>query len=97
MQTDNKLFDDLSKLATSAVGTIAGMGREAETMMRERFERFIGGLDLIKRDEFEAVKDMAAAARAEADALAARVAALEAQLAAPKAKAAPKKSTGKSA
>lgn len=80
MQTQNRLFDDLSKVASGAFGTIAGLGREMEAMMRERFEKFVAGMDLIKRDEFEAVQTMAANARAEADALKARVEALEARL-----------------
>lgn len=91
MQTQNKLFDDLSKVATGAMGTIAGLGREMEAMMRERFERLVAGMDLIKRDEFEAVQTMAANARAEADALAARVSALEAKLGGKEAQARPKR------
>jgi BMFP domain-containing protein YqiC len=80
MQTQNKLFDDLSKVATGAIGTIAGLGREVETMVRDRFEKFVAGLDLIKRDEFEAVQALAANARSEAEALKARVAVLEEKL-----------------
>lgn len=82
MQTDNKFFDDLSRMAGGAMGTLAGVGREIEARLRERMEQFIGGLDLVKRDEFEATRAMAVQARADADMLAARVAALEAQLAA---------------
>jgi BMFP domain-containing protein YqiC len=82
MQSENRLFDDLSKVATGAIGAIAGMGREMEAMMRQRFEEFVGGLDLVRRDEFDAVKEMATTARAEAQALAAKVAELEAKLAA---------------
>jgi BMFP domain-containing protein YqiC len=81
MQTDNKFFDDLSRVAGGAIGTLAGLGREMEARLRERMEQFVGGLDLVKRDEFEAVKAMATEARTQADALAARVAALEATLA----------------
>ena len=77
MQTENKLFEDLSKLVNSAAGTIAGMSREASDGARERAKEFIGGLDFVSRDEFEAVKAMAAAARDEADALKARLDALE--------------------
>jgi BMFP domain-containing protein YqiC len=79
MQTDNRFFDDFSKLANGAVGTLSGLGKEMEAMMRSRFERFIGGLDLVSREEFDAVKAMAEAARAENEALAARLAALEAK------------------
>ena len=65
-----------------AAGTIAGMTREANAAMQERAREWIGGLDLVSREEFEAVKAMAAKARAEQEALAARVAELEARLAA---------------
>ena len=79
MQTDNKLFDDFTKFVNGAAGTFAGMTREAEAAFRERMKDWIGGLDFVSRDEFEAVKAMAAAARDDASALAARVAALEAK------------------
>ncbi|HVJ03522.1 MAG: accessory factor UbiK family protein [Sphingomonas sp.] len=82
MQTDNRLFDDFVKFVNGAAGTFAGMARETESAARERAREWIGGLDFVSRDEFEAVKAMAAAARDEADALKARLAALEAQLAA---------------
>ncbi len=77
MQTENKFFDDLSKFINGAAGTIAGVGREAESSARERAREWIGGMDFVGRDEFEAVKAMAAAARDEADALRARLDALE--------------------
>ena len=79
MQTDNRIFDDFSKFVNGAAGTFAGMTREAEASFRERMKDWIGGLDFVSRDEFEAVKAMAAAARDEADALSARIAALEAK------------------
>ncbi|AJP72421.1 accessory factor UbiK family protein [Sphingomonas hengshuiensis] len=82
MQTDNRLFDDFVKFVNGAAGTVAGMARETEASARERAREWIGGLDFVARDEFEAVKAMAAAARDEADALKARLAAIEAQLAA---------------
>lgn len=78
MQSENRFFDDLSKFINGAAGTLAGMGREAESAARERAREWMGGLDFVSRDEFEAVKAMAAAARDEADALKERVAALEA-------------------
>jgi BMFP domain-containing protein YqiC len=78
MQSENRLFDDLAKFVNGAAGTLAGMGREAEAATRERAREWIGGLDFVSRDEFEAVKAMAAAARDEADALKARLDALEA-------------------
>ena len=90
MQTDNRLFDDFVKFVNGAAGTMAGMAREGSEAARERAKEWIGGLDLVGREEFEAVKAMAAAARDENDALKSRLAALEAQLAA-KPKAAPKK------
>ena len=89
MQTENKIFDDIAKIINGAAGTIAGMGREAESATRERAREWIGGLNFVSRDEFEAVKAMAAAARDDADALKARLDALEGKPApkkAPKAK-----------
>jgi BMFP domain-containing protein YqiC len=85
MQSENRLFDDLVKFVNGAAGTLAGMGREAEAATRERAREWIGGLDFVSREEFDAVKAMAAAARDEADALKARLDALEAK-AAPAAK-----------
>lgn len=79
MQTENRFFDDLAKLINGAAGTLAGMTREAETAARERAKEWIGGLDFVSRDEFEAVKEMAAKAREETDALKARIDALEAK------------------
>ncbi|WP_157219309.1 accessory factor UbiK family protein [Flavisphingomonas formosensis] len=77
MQSENKLFDDLVKMMNGAAGTLAGMGREAESTARSKAKEWIGGLDFVSREEFEAVKAMAAAARDEADALKARLDALE--------------------
>ena len=78
MQTENRFFDDFAKMLNGVAGTVAGMGREAESSMRERMKEWVGGMDFVSRDEFEAVKAMAAAARDEADALRARLDALEA-------------------
>lgn len=78
MQSQNRIFEDLSKIINGAAGTLAGMSREAEASARERAKEWIGGLDFVSRDEFEAVKAMAAAARDEAEALRARLDALEA-------------------
>ena len=89
MQSENKLFDDLVKMVNGMAGTVAGMGREAEASAREKFREWIGGMDFVSRDEFEAVKAMAAAARDENEALKARLAALEAKAVA-RPKAAPK-------
>lgn len=79
MQSDNRLFDDLVKLVNGAAGTLAGVGREAESGARARAREWIGGLDFVSRDEFEVVKAMAVAARDENDALKARLDALEAR------------------
>lgn len=78
MQTENRFFDDFAKMLNGVAGTVAGMGREAEASFRERMKEWVGGMDFVSRDEFEAVKAMAAAARDEAEALRARVEALEA-------------------
>lgn len=77
MQSQNRVFDDFVKFVNGAAGTLAGVGREAESSARERAKEWIGGLDFVSRDEFEAVKAMAAAARDEADALRARLDVLE--------------------
>ncbi|QKS00057.1 accessory factor UbiK family protein [Sphingomonas sp. CL5.1] len=78
MQSENRMFDDFVKFVNGAAGTFAGMGREAQAGARERAREWIGGLDFVSRDEFEAVKAMAVAARDEADALKARLDKLEA-------------------
>jgi BMFP domain-containing protein YqiC len=78
MQSENPMFADLAKLINSAAGTFAGMGREARDGARERFKEAFGGLDFVSREEFDAVKDMAAKAREEVETLKARIAALEA-------------------
>lgn len=95
MQSDKRIFDDLSKFLNGVAGTVAGMGREAEANFRERTREWVAGMDLVSREEFEAVKQMAATARAETEELKARIAALEAGSATPKAtvkrKAVPKK------
>jgi BMFP domain-containing protein YqiC len=79
MQSENPLIADLVKVANSAAGTLAGMTREAREGARERMKEALGGLDFVSREEFDAVKDMAAKAREQAEALEARVAALEAR------------------
>ncbi|MGI4732934.1 MAG: accessory factor UbiK family protein [Janthinobacterium lividum] len=77
MQSQNQMFDDVVKMINGAAGTIAGMGREAEAGARNRAKEWFGGLDFVSRDEFEAVKAMAAAARDDADALRVRLDAME--------------------
>jgi hypothetical protein len=83
MQTSNRFFDDLARVASGAASTLTGIRQELDAMVRQRFERWISDMDLVTRDEFEAVKAMAANARAEQEMLAQRVAALEEKLAAP--------------
>ena len=78
MQTNNRFFDDLSRLATGAMGAAAGLRTEFETLMKERVQRLLAEMDLVTREEFEAVRAMAVKARTEQEALLARVAALEA-------------------
>ena len=78
MQTDHRLVDDLAKVASSAIGVVAGVKDEVEARLRQQFERVLDGMELVSRDEFEAVKAMAAEARAENERLAKRLAALEA-------------------
>jgi BMFP domain-containing protein YqiC len=80
-QTSNRFFDDISRLMTDAAGLADGARREAQTFARSQLERMMSGMDLVSREEFEAVREMAARARDENDKLAARVAALEAKLA----------------
>lgn len=83
MQSQNRIFEDISKVATAAMGTFAGVGREVETMARARMKEMLGGLDMVEREEFEAVREMAANARAEVEALRAEIAALGASQAPP--------------
>ncbi len=83
MQSENRLFDDFVKVMNGAAGTLAGMGREAESAFRDRMRDWVGGLDMVSREEFEAMKAIAIAAREESAALRRRVEALEAAAAAP--------------
>lgn len=80
MQSENPLIADLVKVANSAAGTLAGMTREAREGARERMKEAFGGLDFVSREEFDAVKEMAAKAREKVEILEARIAALEAKL-----------------
>ena len=81
MQTQNRLLDDLARVATGALGAFTGMREEVETRMKEQFERVLGRMNLVTREEFDAVRAMAAKARAAQEALEKRLAALEARLA----------------
>ena len=78
MQSENKMFDDFVKMVNGFAGTMAGMGREAESSAREKMREWVGGMDFVARDEFDAVKSMAVAARDENEALRKRIEALEA-------------------
>ena len=80
MQTRNPFFDDLSKMANGAMGALTGVKDEMEARFRDQIAKILDGMDIPRRDEFEAVKAMAAAARDEADALKARLDAMEAKL-----------------
>jgi len=80
MQTNNRLFDDLARVASGAFNTLSGLREEIETRVRERVERMAADLDLVTREEFDAVRTMAAKARAAQEELEARVAKLEAEL-----------------
>jgi BMFP domain-containing protein YqiC len=94
MQSENRLFDDFVKVMNGAAGTIAGMGREAESAFRERMREWVGGLDMVSREEFDAMKAVAIAAREESAALKSRVEALEAAASASKAKRKPAAGAG---
>ncbi len=80
MQSENRILDDVVKLMNGLAGTVAGAGREAEAQMREKMKGFFGGMDFVSREEFDAVKAMAAAARDETEALKARLDAVEDKL-----------------
>jgi BMFP domain-containing protein YqiC len=80
-QTNNRFLDELAKLMTEAAGAAQGMRREFETMVKAQGERLLREMDVVQREEFEAVKEMAAKAREENERLSARVAALETELA----------------
>ena len=77
MQTDNKILDDLARVAASALGTLQGVKGEVEDRLRDQFERILGRMELVTREEFESVKAMAATARRENESLKKRIEALE--------------------
>src|SRR5476651_1599601 len=79
-QTSNRFFDEIGRLMNDAAGAAQGVKREVDAVVRNQAERILGDLDVVKREEFEAVKDMARLAREENEALKARIAALEARL-----------------
>jgi len=77
MQTQNALFDEIAKMMTEAAGAADGVRREAETVFRSRLQNLLADMDLVTREEFEAVRDMARIAREENEQLKARLDALE--------------------
>jgi BMFP domain-containing protein YqiC len=81
MQSQNRFFDDMARVAAGAVGALAGVRGEIETRLRDQLERVLAGMDLVSREEFEAVKAMAARAREEQEVLLQRIETLEARLA----------------
>ncbi len=76
-QTTNRFFDEVARLMNDAAGVASGVRREFDTLFRTQAERILNDLDVVKREEFEAVKEMARLAREENEALKARIAALE--------------------
>lgn len=86
MQVDNRLLDDLARVASGAFGALSGVREEVEGRLKHQFERILADMDMVSREEFEAVKEMAAKARIEQETLEARVVALEAAVAGGRAK-----------
>ncbi len=82
MQTQNRIFDDMAKMAGGALSALTALKDEIEAMIRDRLERTMADANFVRRDEFDAVKEMAALARAEQEKLQARIAEIEKQLAA---------------
>ena len=82
-QTSNRFFDEMARLMNDAAGVAQGVRREFDTLLRNQAERMLRDLDVVKREEFEAVKEMARLAREENEALKARIAALETKVASP--------------
>src|SRR5690242_8629822 len=83
MQSQNRIFDDIARVASGAVGAISGVRDEIEARLRDQLERVLAGMDLVSREEFEAVKAMAAKAREEQEVLRRQLEALEVRLAGP--------------
>jgi BMFP domain-containing protein YqiC len=84
VQTTNRFFDEMAKLMNDAAGVASGVRREVETIFQAQAERILRNLDVVTREEFEAIKEMAAKARDENERLAVRIAELERKLAAKK-------------
>jgi BMFP domain-containing protein YqiC len=81
MQTGNRFFDDLAKVASGAASTVVGVKQELDALVRQRVERLVSDFDLVRRDEFDAVKAVAANARAEQERLERRLSELESKMA----------------
>lgn len=81
MQSQNRIFDDIARVAAGAVGALSGVRDEIEARVRDQLERVLAGMDLVSREEFEAVKAMAAKAREEQELLLLRIESLETRLA----------------
>ena len=79
-QTNNRFFDEIGRLMNDAAGAAQGVKREVDTLVRNQAEKFLRDLDVVKREEFEAVKDMARLAREENETLKTRIAMLEGKL-----------------
>jgi BMFP domain-containing protein YqiC len=82
MQSQNRFFDDFARIAAGAVSTLSGVRSEVESRIREQLERVLAGMDLVSREEFEAVKAMAAKARSEQEDLQKRIVELESRISA---------------
>ena len=95
MQTSNRLFDDLAKVANGAVSTLVGVKDEIEALVRQRVDKLLTDSDLVPREEFEVVKAMVVEARSEQERLSKRLAALENAATKPRRRAAKSKSTAK--
>jgi len=80
MQSENRFFDDLAKVANGALGSLASLGSEMENRLRDQVEKLLARMDVVRREEFDAVKAMATRAREQQELLETRVAALEAEL-----------------
>jgi BMFP domain-containing protein YqiC len=80
MQNDNRIFEDLARVASGALSALTGVREEVEARLRDQFQHILDRMNLVRREEFEAVQAMAAKARAEQEQLAERLAALEARL-----------------
>ncbi len=80
MQTDNRFFDDLARMANGALGSLHGVREDVESRLKQRFERMVGDMDLVTREEFDAAMTMATKAREQNEALEKRIAELEKRL-----------------